>query len=27
VDLGKAYRRSAPPDDAERKVLFGQRAR
>ena len=24
VDLGKALRRSAPPDDAERRVLFGQ---
>ena len=27
VDLGKAYRRSAPPDERERRVLFGQRAR
>ena len=25
VDLGKEFRRSAPPTDAERKVLFGQR--
>ena len=25
VDLGKQYRRSAPPDEAERGVLFGQR--
>lgn len=25
VDLGKAHRRAAPPDDAEREVLFGQR--
>ena len=25
VDLGKERRRSAPPDDAERRVLFGQR--
>lgn len=24
VDLGKEYRRSAPPDDAERKILFTQ---
>ncbi|MEM7509133.1 MAG: glutathione S-transferase N-terminal domain-containing protein [Pseudomonadota bacterium] len=24
VDLGKEYRRKAPPTDAERKVLFGQ---
>jgi len=27
VDLGKELRRTAPPDDAERKVLFNQRAR
>ena len=27
VDLGKDYRRSAPPDEAERGVLFGQRGR
>ena len=25
VDLGKEHRRAAPPDDAERRVLFGQR--
>ena len=25
VDLGKAFRRSAPPDESERRVLFGQR--
>ena len=25
VDLGKEFRRNAPPTDAERKVLFGQR--
>ena len=25
VNLGKEHRRSAPPDDAEREVLFGQR--
>ena len=27
VDLGKEFRRSAPPTDDERKVLFGQRGR
>ena len=27
VDLGKEFRRSAPPSEAERKVLFGQTAR
>jgi len=27
VDLGKELRRTAPPDEAERKVLFNQRAR
>jgi GSH-dependent disulfide-bond oxidoreductase len=27
VDLGKALRRSAPPTDAERRVLFNQTAR
>ena len=27
VDLGKALRRSAPPSDAERRVLFNQTAR
>jgi GSH-dependent disulfide-bond oxidoreductase len=26
VDLGKEYRRSAPPSEAERKILFGQNA-
>jgi len=26
VDLGKENRRSAPPDESERKILFGQRA-
>jgi GST-like protein len=26
VDLGKELRRKAPPDEAERKVLFGQTA-
>jgi GST-like protein len=26
VDLGKEFRRSAPPSEAERKVLFGQTA-
>lgn len=25
VDLGKEHRRAAPPDEAERRVLFGQR--
>jgi hypothetical protein len=25
VDLGREFRRNAPPTDAERKVLFGQR--
>lgn len=25
VDLGKAYRRDGPPDEAERRILFGQR--
>ena len=27
VDLGKEFRRSAPPSDEEREILFGQRAR
>ena len=27
VDLGKEFRRSAPPSDEERKILFGQTAR
>lgn len=27
VDLGKEFRRNAPPSDAERKILFNQRAR
>lgn len=27
VDLGKSLRRTAPPDDEERRVLFNQRAR
>jgi GST-like protein len=27
VDLGKEWRRSAPPSDEERKVLFNQTAR
>ena len=27
VDLGKEWRRSAPPTDDERKILFNQRAR
>ena len=26
VDLGKEFRRNAPPTDEERKILFGQRA-
>jgi len=25
VDLGREYRRDAPPDEAERRILFGQR--
>jgi GST-like protein len=27
VDLGKEFRRSAPPSEAERKILFGQTAK
>jgi GST-like protein len=27
VDLGKEWRRSAPPSDEERKILFNQTAR
>ncbi|GGC30232.1 thiol:disulfide oxidoreductase [Siccirubricoccus deserti] len=27
IDLGKALRRGAPPTEAERRILFGQRAR
>ena len=27
VDLGREFRRQAPPDDAERKILFGQNSR